>query len=86
MNADKTEFLIINWYAWPAQPAPSSDLVIHVCDLCLFSYPYLFIFYVPIYNILLSIFFDAAISLFFAWLVSVYVYTPYVINRNTHQL
>ena len=56
----------------------------------IFSFTRIDLFICPniyiLFNILLSIFVDAVVNLFFTWLVSIYVYTPYVINLNTHKL
>ena len=38
------------------------------------------------FNILLSIFFCTAASLFFAWVVSVHVSAPYIITGSAHEL
>ena len=67
---------------------PSSDYsVTHVTFV--FSFTPMFVFcpglYV-IFNIPLSIFICAAVSLFFAWVMSAHVSAPYVIAGSTHAL
>ena len=62
----------------------ASIFINHARDVCLFSYPYV-CFYVTIYymfNIILSIFLCASLSL--VWLVRVRASTPYVIDVNLY--
>ena len=67
-------------------PLPSSDLFNHVCDLGLFSYPYVcFLSRYVMFSILFSIFVYGAASLFFASVVSAHVSTPYAIAGSMHE-